>query len=142
MPVAPLLISARFAVQCLSACTRRLRSPPTRSSMRLAPAALACRIHCERSPSHAALPSIVLTSHSFSSAPCLPFRSFIKEFLGSAVGADADKMKAQIERQNKLLADKDAQIQQLQKQVWPCCAECSAHWRLCFQIEALTGKAS
>jgi hypothetical protein len=43
--------------------------------------------------------------------------SFMKEYLGASVGTDIEKLKATIEKQNKMLAEKDAQIAALQKQV-------------------------
>ena len=41
----------------------------------------------------------------------------MREYLGAAANTDVEKLKETIERQNKLLAEKDAQIAALQKQV-------------------------
>lgn len=42
---------------------------------------------------------------------------FIKEYLGSAVGQDNEKLRSTIDNQNKLIAEKDAEIASLKKQI-------------------------
>jgi hypothetical protein len=43
--------------------------------------------------------------------------SFLKEYLGGAVGSDSDKLKQTVETQTKQLSDKDDEIAQLKAQV-------------------------
>jgi len=42
---------------------------------------------------------------------------FIKEYLGASVSSDLEKLKASVEQQQKVLAEKDAEIAQLKKQL-------------------------
>lgn len=42
---------------------------------------------------------------------------FIKEYLGSAMGADTEKLKETVEIQTKQLQEKDSQIEALKKQL-------------------------
>jgi len=43
--------------------------------------------------------------------------NFIKEYLGAAVGADTDKLRAQVEKQAKAIEEKDKQIAELKRQL-------------------------
>jgi hypothetical protein len=42
---------------------------------------------------------------------------FIKEYLGSALGQDNEKLRATLDQQNKLIAEKEAEIANLKKQL-------------------------